>query len=78
MQKFDMLVIGSGPGGQRAAVQAAKLGKAVALIEKARDLGGVSINTGTLPSKTLREAVVDLSGSRERQLYGMVYRDNTV
>ena len=78
MQKFDMLVIGSGPGGQRAAVQAAKLGKSVALIEKARDLGGVSINTGTLPSKTLREAVVDLSGSRERQLYGMVYRENTV
>jgi NAD(P) transhydrogenase len=78
MQKFDMLVIGSGPGGQRAAVQAAKIGKSVALIEKAKDLGGVSINTGTLPSKTLREAVVDLSGSRERQLYGMVYRENTV
>ncbi|OXV05080.1 hypothetical protein Egran_07152, partial [Elaphomyces granulatus] len=78
MSKFDMIVIGSGPGGQRAAVQAAKIGKTVALIEKGKDVGGVSVNTGTLPSKTLREAVLDLSGARERQLYGMVYRDNTV
>ncbi len=78
MTKLDMIVIGSGPGGQRAAVQAAKIGKNVMLVEKAKDVGGVSINTGTLPSKTLREAVVDLSGARERQLYGMMYRDNTV
>ena len=78
MSKLDMIVIGSGPGGQRAAVQAAKIGKNVMLVEKAKEVGGVSINTGTLPSKTLREAVVDLSGARERQLYGMMYRDNTV
>ena len=78
MSKLDMIVIGSGPGGQRAAVQAAKIGKNVMLVEKGKDVGGVSINSGTLPSKTLREAVVDLSGARERQLYGMMYRDNTV
>ena len=78
MRTYDMIVIGSGPGGQRAAVQAAKLGKSVALIEKGKDVGGVSVNTGTLPSKTLREAILDLSGARERQLYGMVYRENTV
>ncbi len=78
VNKVDMVVIGSGPGGQRAAVQAAKIGKSVVLIEKAKDVGGVSINTGTLPSKTLREAVLDLSGARERQLYGMAFRDNTV
>ena len=70
MQKFDLVVIGSGPGGQRAAVQAAKLGRTVAIVERASDLGGVCINTGTIPSKTLREAVLDLSGQRQRRLYG--------
>jgi NAD(P) transhydrogenase len=74
LQSFDLVVIGSGPAGQRAAVQAAKLGRSVAVIEKARDLGGVCINTGTVPSKTLREAVIDLSGLRQRQLYGDSYR----
>ena len=69
MQKFDLVVIGSGPGGQRAAVQAAKLGRTVAIVERASDLGGVCINTGTIPSKTLREAVLDLSGQRQRRLY---------
>ena len=74
MQNFDLIVIGSGPSGQRAAIQAAKLGKRVAVIERRRDLGGVCINTGTIPSKTLREAVLDLSGYRERALYGAVAR----
>ena len=70
MHSFDLVVIGSGPGGQRCAVQAAKLGKSVAIIERRREVGGVCINTGTIPSKTLREAVLDLSGMRQRNLYG--------
>src|SRR5215831_6869220 len=74
MQTFDLVVIGSGPAGQRAAVQAAKLGKRVAVIERRQDMGGVCINTGTIPSKTLREAVIDLSGLRQRALYGSAYR----
>jgi len=74
MQSYDLIVLGSGPAGQRAAVQAAKLGKKVAIVEKGRDLGGVCINTGTVPSKTLREAVLDLSGLRQRVMYGGSYR----
>src|SRR5258705_10763132 len=70
MPAYDLVVIGSGPAGQRAAVQAAKLGKRVAVIERQRVVGGVSVNTGTIPSKTLREAVLDLSGLRQRALYG--------
>ena len=70
MNPYDLVVIGSGPAGQRAAVQAAKLGKRVAVIERRRDVGGMCINTGTIPSKTLREAVLDLSGLRQRALYG--------
>jgi NAD(P) transhydrogenase len=68
-----MLVIGSGPAGQRAAIQAAKLHKCVALIERKAVIGGVCINTGTIPSKTLREAVLHLSGYRLRGLYGASY-----
>jgi NAD(P) transhydrogenase len=74
MEAFDLVVIGSGPAGQRAAVQAAKLGKSVAVIERYRDVGGVCINTGTVPSKTMREAVIDLSGLRQRILYGDSFR----
>jgi NAD(P) transhydrogenase len=70
---YDLIVIGSGPAGQRAAIQAAKLEKRVALIERKTVLGGVSINTGTIPSKTFREAVLDLSGFRERAFYGVSY-----
>src|SRR5687768_15442499 len=70
---YDLLVIGSGPGGQRAAIQAAKLHKKVAIIEKRAVVGGVCINTGTIPSKTLREAVLYLSGYRERSFYGQSY-----
>ena len=70
---FDMVVIGSGPGGQRAAIQAAKLRRSVAIIERRAALGGVCIQQGTIPSKTLREAVLYLSGYRERSFYGESY-----
>jgi len=70
---YDLVVIGSGPGGQRAAIQAAKLRKKVALIERKGVLGGVCVNTGTIPSKTLREAVVRLAGLRDREVYGDSY-----
>ena len=59
---YDLIVIGSGPAGQRAAIYAAKLGKKVALVEMREVVGGTSINTGTIPSKTMREAVLHLSG----------------
>ncbi|GAS95391.1 pyruvate/2-oxoglutarate dehydrogenase complex, dihydrolipoamide dehydrogenase component [Mycolicibacterium canariasense] len=74
MQEYDLVVIGSGPGGQRAAIAAAKLGKSVAVIERGMMLGGVCVNTGTIPSKTLREAVVYLTGMNQRELYGASYR----
>src|SRR6266566_102181 len=70
---YDLLVIGSGPAGQRAAIQAAKLNKRVAIIERKAVVGGVCINTGTIPSKTLREAALHLSGYRLRGLYGASY-----
>jgi NAD(P) transhydrogenase len=73
MQNYDVVVIGSGPAGQRAAIQAAKSGKRVALIEKQREIGGVSVNTGTIPSKTMREAVMHLSGYQYQNVYGMNY-----
>jgi len=74
MEDCDMIVIGSGPSGRRAAVQAAKLGKSVMVVDKGRRLGGVSVHTGTIPSKTLRETVLNLSGWRERGFYGLGYR----
>jgi NAD(P) transhydrogenase len=70
---FDLVVVGSGPAGQRAAIQAAKLGKNVAVVERRAVVGGVCINTGTIPSKTLREAVLYLSGYRLRGMYGASY-----
>ncbi|MBV8846087.1 MAG: Si-specific NAD(P)(+) transhydrogenase [Bryobacterales bacterium] len=74
MQCFDMIVLGSGPAGQRAAIQAAKSGKRVAVVEKQECVGGVCINTGTIPSKTMREAVLHLSGYRYQGTYGVSYR----
>src|SRR6266566_2664872 len=74
MQRYDLIVIGSGPSGQRAAIQASKAGKRVALIEKREVLGGVCINTGTIPSKTMREAVLHLSGFHYQAIYGINYR----
>src|SRR5580700_4195137 len=70
MQPYDLIVIGSGPGGQRAAIQGAKAGKRVAMIEKQGAIGGVCINTGTIPSKTMREAVLHLSGFYSKNFYG--------
>jgi len=70
---YDMVVIGSGPAGQRAAVQAAKLGKRTAIVERHAEIGGVMVNSGTIPSKTLREAVMYLTGYRERGIYGESY-----
>jgi NAD(P) transhydrogenase len=71
---FDVLVLGSGPGGQKAAIAAAKLGRRVAIVERRNMIGGVCINTGTIPSKTLREAVLYLTGLNQRELYGQSYR----
>ncbi|MCX2932186.1 Si-specific NAD(P)(+) transhydrogenase [Mycobacterium sp. CVI_P3] len=72
--EYDLVVIGSGPGGQKAAIAAAKLGKSVAVIERGKMLGGVCVQTGTIPSKTLREAVLYLTGMSQRELYGASYR----
>src|SRR6202047_3266974 len=74
MAYYDLLVVGSGPAGQRAAIQGAKSGKKVALIEKREVIGGVCINTGTIPSKTMREAVLHLSGYQYQAIYGINYR----
>ncbi|MFD2578718.1 FAD-dependent oxidoreductase [Novosphingobium colocasiae] len=72
--RYDFIVIGSGPSGRRAAIQAAKLGKSVLVIEGRLKVGGVSVHTGTIPSKTLRETALNLSGWRERGFYGRSYR----
>jgi len=74
MDTFDLIVIGSGPAGQKAAIAAAKLGRRAAVIDRGHMMGGVCINTGTIPSKTLREAVLYLTGLNQRELYGEAYR----
>lgn len=74
MIHYDLIVIGSGPAGRRAAIQGAKLKKSVLVIEKGHRVGGVCVHTGTIPSKTLRETVLNLSGWREREFYGRAYR----
>ena len=74
MQTFDLLVIGSGPAGQRAAIQGAKIGKRVGVVERREVVGGVCVNTGTIPSKTFREAVLHLSGYYYQSIYGANYR----
>ena len=74
MYDYDVLVLGSGPSGQKAAVAAAKLDRRVAIVDRRDMLGGVCINTGTVPSKTLREAVLYLTGLSQRDLYGSSYR----
>ncbi len=71
---FDLVVIGSGPGGQKAAIAAAKLDRRVAIVERPEMLGGVCLNTGTIPSKTMREAVLYLTGLDQREMYGQSYR----
>ena len=72
--RYDLAVIGSGPAGQKAAIAAAKLGKRVAIIDKETMLGGVCVHTGTIPSKTIREAILYLTGFRQRAFYGEDYR----
>lgn len=74
MSSYDLIVIGSGPAGRRASIQAAKLGKSVLVVDRQQQVGGVSVHTGTIPSKTLRETVLNLSGFRERGFYGSTYR----
>ena len=70
---YDLVVIGSGPAGQRGAIAAAKLGKRVAVVDRREMTGGVCVHTGTIPSKTLREAILYLSGFRQRTFYGKDY-----
>jgi NAD(P) transhydrogenase len=72
--EFDLVVIGSGPAGQKAAIQGAKLGRNVALVERYAALGGACVNTGTIPSKTIREAILYLTGLNQRAIYGQSYR----
>ncbi len=74
MEHYDVLVIGSGPAGHGAAIQAAKLHTRVAVVEKTQALGGASVNTGAIPSKALREAVLHLTGFRQRGVYGISYK----
>jgi NAD(P) transhydrogenase len=73
MQTFDLIVIGSGPAGQRAAIQGAKCGRRVAVVEQREIVGGACVNTGTIPSKTMREAVLHLSGFQYQGIYGVNY-----
>src|SRR5688500_16402118 len=70
---YDLIVIGSGPAGQKAALNAAKLGKRVALVDRRATVGGVCIHTGTIPSKAIRVAVLHLTGFKEREVYGHSY-----
>ncbi|HKK21325.1 MAG TPA: FAD-dependent oxidoreductase, partial [candidate division Zixibacteria bacterium] len=71
-KEYDMIVIGSGPAGENAAIEASKMRRSTAIIERKSVLGGVCIHTGTIPSKTLRETVMYISGLRQRSVYGMM------
>lgn len=73
-ERFDLVVIGAGPGGEKAAAQAAYFGKRVAIVERAPEPGGAGVHTGTLPSKTLRETALYLSGYQSRDLYGVAVK----
>src|SRR5437763_3183223 len=73
---YDLLVLGAGPAGEKGAVQAAYFGKRVAIVERAEEPGGACVHTGTLPSKTLRETAIFLSGYRQRELYGLTIQMN--
>src|SRR5215475_13307166 len=73
MRSYDIIVIGSGPAGQRAAIQAAKCGRREVVVEQREIVGGTCINTGTIPSKTMREAVMHLSGFQYQGIYGVNY-----
>ncbi|HXY30445.1 MAG TPA: FAD-dependent oxidoreductase, partial [Gemmatimonadaceae bacterium] len=71
---FDLVVIGSGPAGQKGAIAAAKHRKRVAVIDRGEMIGGCSVHLGTIPSKSLREAILYLSGINQRAFYGEDYR----
>src|SRR5215471_14456333 len=73
LNHFDLVVIGSGPAGQKGAIAAAKIGKRVAIVDRSEMIGGVCLHTGTIPSKTLREAILYLTGFRQRAFYGQDY-----
>src|SRR5438552_13594742 len=73
ISQYDLVVIGSGPAGQKGAIAAAKLGKRVAVIDRPAMIGGVSLHSGTIPSKTAREAALYLTGFRQRSFYGEAY-----
>src|SRR5499433_2010946 len=73
---YDLVVIGTGPAGQKGAIAAAKLGKKVAVVDRKEMVGGVCLHTGTIPSKTLREAILYLTGFREKTFYGQDYAVN--
>src|SRR3954468_12721968 len=73
MPDYDLVVLGAGPAGEKGAAQAAYYGKRVAIVERAPYVGGAAINTGTVPSKTLRETALYFSGLRQRGLYGIDY-----
>src|SRR6202000_2470733 len=73
MANYDIIIIGSGPAGQRGSIYATKQGKKVAVVERMRSVGGVCVNTGTIPSKTMREAVLHLSGFEYQGIYGVNY-----
>src|SRR4029077_18031804 len=75
-QDFDLIVIGSGPAGQKGAICAAKLRKRVAVIDRTVMMGGVCVHTGTIPSKSVREAIFQLTGSAVKSFYGNAYRGN--
>ncbi len=77
-ERYDLVVIGGGPAGKRGAIQAAKAGKNVLVVDKGMSIGGVSVHTGTIPSKTIREAILNLSGWREREFYGRARKDITL
>src|SRR5271170_2196959 len=68
---YDLIVVGVGPAGEKGAAQAAYFGKRVACVERAEEPGGAAVHTGTLPSKTLRETALFLSGYRQSELYGL-------
>ena len=76
MKHYDCIIIGTGPAGQKAAIQAAKLGKSVAIIEKSKVVGGAQVNTGTIPSKALREAALHLTGGGLHGHLGAVVGDD--
>src|SRR3954462_10355294 len=76
LEHFDLVVIGAGPAGEKAAAQAAYFKKRVAIVEREAEPGGAAVHTGTLPSKTLRETAIFLSGYRQRELYGLTIEVN--